>query len=170
MKGDLTMAQLSKALFSSTKEDWATPQDFFDKLNEEFHFDLDPCADAENAKCKEYFTKEENGLLKDWGGVASSAIHHTAEKQRANGSGSVTKKRRSPERLSLHLFRRALTQGFFHDYIYHKAEIRFIKGRLKFGGCKDAAPFPSMVVIFGKEKEHEETEHAGSRGTGKEEA
>lgn len=68
MKGDLTMAQLSKALFSSTKEDWATPQDFFDKLDEEFHFDLDPCADAENAKCKEYFTKEENGLLKDWGG------------------------------------------------------------------------------------------------------
>lgn len=60
MKGDLTMAQLSKALFSSTKEDWATPQDFFDKLDEEFHFDLDPCADAENAKCKEYFTKEEN--------------------------------------------------------------------------------------------------------------
>lgn len=171
MKGDLTMAQLSKALFSSTKEDWATPQDFFDKLNEEFHFDLDPCADAENAKCKEYFTKEENGLLKDWGGgVASSAIHHTAEHQRANGSGSVTKKRRSPERLSLHLFRRELTQGFFHDYIYHKAEIRFIKGRLKFGGCKDAAPFPSMVVIFGKEREHEETEHAGSRGTGKEEA
>ena len=98
------MAQLSKALFSSTKEDWATPQDFFDKLNEEFHFDLDPCADAENAKCKEY-----EGL----GGVASSAIHHTAEKQRANGSGSVTKKRRSPERLSLHLFRRELTQGFF---------------------------------------------------------
>ena len=56
------MAQLSKALFSSTKEDWETPQDFFDKLDEEFHFDLDPCADAENAKCKEYFTKEENGL------------------------------------------------------------------------------------------------------------
>ena len=59
---------------------------------------------------------------------------------------------------------------WFHDYIYHKAEILFIKGRLKFGGCKDAAPFPSMVVIFGKEKEHEETEQAGSRGTGKEEA
>ena len=60
--------------------------------------------------------------------------------------------------------------SYFHDFIYHKAEIRFIKGRLKFDGCKNAAPFPSMVVIFGKEKEHEETEHAGSRGTGKEEA
>ncbi len=135
MKGDLTMAQLSKALFSSTKEDWATPQDFFDKLNEEFHFDLDPCADAENAKCKEYFTKEENGLLKDC--VASSAIHHTAEQQRANGSGSVTKKRRSPERLSLYLFRRELTQGFFtityttkRKFASLKAsEIRRLQGR-----------------------------------------
>ena len=76
------MAQLSKALFSSTKEDWATPQDFFDKLNEEFHFDLDPCADAENAKCKEYFTKEENGLLKDWGGRMDPEVLRRSEEAR----------------------------------------------------------------------------------------
>lgn len=63
------MAPLNKALFSSAKEDWATPQDFFDELDKEFHFDLDPCADAENAKCKEFFTKEQNGLLQDWGGA-----------------------------------------------------------------------------------------------------
>lgn len=57
------------------------------------------------------------------------------------------------------------------DYNYFLAgKCAALEGRLKFGGCKDAAPFPSMVVIFGKEKEHEETEHAGSRGTGKEEA
>lgn len=97
----------------------------------------------------------------------SSAIHHTAENQRANGSRSVTKK---PGTVVVALIPARTDTRFFHDYIYHKAEIRFIKGRLKFGGCKDAAPFPSMVVIFGKEKEHEETEHAGSRGTGKEEA
>ena len=54
---------LNKALFSSDKEDWATPQDFFDSLNEEFHFNLDPCADPENAKCDRFFTKEENGLF-----------------------------------------------------------------------------------------------------------
>ena len=114
MKGDLTMAQLSKALFSSTKEDWATPQDFFDKLNEEFHFDLDPRAPPEPAKRTENLPPHEHGpATPGGGGVASSAIHHTAEHQRANGSGSVTKKRRSPERLSLHLFRRELTQGFF---------------------------------------------------------
>ena len=148
------MAQLNKALFSSTKEDWATPQDFFDKLDEEFNFDLDPCADAENAKCKEYFTKEENGLLKDWG----EWILKCYEEAKKPGTVVVA------------LIPARTDTRFFHDYIYHKAEIRFIKGRLKFGGCKDAAPFPSMVVIFGKEKEHEETEHAGSRGTGKEEA
>lgn len=95
MKGDLTMAQLSKALFSSTKEDWATPQDFFDKLNEEFHFDLDPCADAENAKCKEYFTKEENGLLKDWGGA--SRLLQSTIRPNINGRMDPEVLRRSEE-------------------------------------------------------------------------
>ena len=96
MKGDLTMAQLNKALFSSTKEDWATPQDFFDKLNEEFHFDLDPCADAENAKCKEYFTKEENGLLKDWGGGALRLLQSTI-RPKNNGRMDPEVLRRSEE-------------------------------------------------------------------------
>lgn len=108
------MAQLNKALFSSAKEDWETPQDFFDALDQEFHFDLDPCADDTNAKCADYYTKEQNGLLKDWGGgVASSAIRRMAARQRANGSKSVMKKHRSRERLSLHSYRRALTQNFF---------------------------------------------------------
>ena len=171
MKGDLTMAQLSKALFSSTKEDWATPQDFFDKLDEEFHFDLDPCADAENAKCKEYFTKEENGLLKDWGGgrrvFCNPPYGRTSTGEWIRKCYEEAKK---PGTVVVALIPARTDTRFFHDYIYHKAEIRFIKGRLKFDGCKNAAPFPSMVVIFGKEKEHEETEHAGSRGAGKEEA
>lgn len=170
MKGDLTMAQLSKALFSSTKEDWATPQDFFDKLNEEFHFDLDPCADAENAKCKEYFTKEENGLLKDWGGRRVFCNPPYGRTSTGEWIRKCYEEAKKPGTVVVALIPARTDTRFFHDYIYHKAEIRFIKGRLKFGDCKDAAPFPSMVVIFGKEKEHEETEHAGSRGTGKEEA
>ena len=170
MKGDLTMAQLSKALFSSTKEDWATPQDFFDKLDEEFHFDLDPCADAENAKCKEYFTKEENGLLKDWGGRRVFCNPPYGRTSTGEWIRKCYEEAKKPGTVVVALIPARTDTRFFHDYIYHKAEIRVIKGRLKFGGCKDAAPFPSMVVIFGKEKEHEETEHAGSRGTGKEEA
>ena len=56
-------------LFSSANEVWATPQDFYDKLNEEFHFNLDPCALPENAKCDKFFTPESNGLLQNWGGM-----------------------------------------------------------------------------------------------------
>lgn len=57
--------------FSSAKDDWATPQDFFNNLNREFNFDLDPCADRFNHKCDTYFTREDNGLLQDWGGAYS---------------------------------------------------------------------------------------------------
>lgn len=89
------MAPLNKALFSSAKEDWATPQDFFDKLDQEFHFNLDPCADEENAKCKEFFTKEENGLLKDWGG-ALRLLQSTIRKKN-NGRMDPEMLRRSTE-------------------------------------------------------------------------
>lgn len=56
-------------LFSSKSDNWETPQYFFDELNDEFHFDLDPCADENNHKCEKYFTKEIDGLSQDWGGV-----------------------------------------------------------------------------------------------------
>lgn len=74
------MANLD-AMYSSKTDQWATPQEFFNELNAEFAFDLDPCADEKNHKCETFFTKEENGLLKDWGGgTGYSAILHTAEK------------------------------------------------------------------------------------------
>lgn len=69
-----------KNLFSSESNEWSTPQDFFDKLNEEFHFNLDPCSTDKNAKCEKHFTIHENGLSQNWGGTEYFAIHHTAEK------------------------------------------------------------------------------------------
>ncbi len=54
--------------FSSKTDLWSTPQDFFDKLDEEFDFTLDPCATPENAKCPIYFTKDDDGLEQDWSG------------------------------------------------------------------------------------------------------
>lgn len=59
---------MNKALFSSEKVEWETPQDFFDKLNQEFNFTLDPCSTDENAKCAKHYTAEQNGLLQDWTG------------------------------------------------------------------------------------------------------
>ena len=154
-------------MFSSKTDLWETPQDLFDKLNNEFQFTLDVCATPENAKCDKFYTEEQDGLEHPWKGTVwcnppyGRGIGQWVRRALfASVSGSTV----------VMLLPARTDTKWFHDYIYHKAEIRFIKGRLKFGGCKDAAPFPSMVVIFGKEKEHEETEHAGSRGTGKEEA
>lgn len=56
----------TEVMFSSKTDQWSTPQDFFDKLNQEFCFSLDPCADETNHKCKKYFTEQDNGLLQDW--------------------------------------------------------------------------------------------------------
>lgn len=161
------MAPLNKALFSSAKEDWATPQDFFDRLNEEFHFDLDPCADAENAKCKEYFTKEQDGLSKDWGGHRVFCNPPYGRTSTGDWVRKCYTEARKPNTLVVALLPARTDTRFFHDYIYHKAEIRFVRGRLKFGGCKDAAPFPSMVVIFRRESKNDESEHTGAGSTGK---
>lgn len=62
------MKRLNPALFSSVKMDWATPQAFFDALDAEFHFTLDPCASAGNAKCGKFYTIADNGLKQDWCG------------------------------------------------------------------------------------------------------
>lgn len=59
---------ITKGMFTSSTPEWATPQDFFDDLDAEFHFNLDACATSENAKCKKYFTKDDDGLSKQWGG------------------------------------------------------------------------------------------------------
>ena len=88
-----------EVMFSSKSDQWATPQDFFDKLNEEFCFTLDPCADAENHKVENYFTADDNGLLQNWGGSAYFATRLIAKL--GIGLKSVTKKRSSPKHLLL---------------------------------------------------------------------
>ena len=84
-------SKLTSGMFSSTTDLWATPQAFFDKLNEEFHFTLDPCATPENAKCERYFTKEQDGLKQNWGGQKSSVTRRMGRKSK-NGYGSATKR------------------------------------------------------------------------------
>lgn len=61
----------TKPMFSNKTDQWETPQDLFDELDREFDFNLDPCADDDNCKCPMYYTKEEDGLSKDWGGYVT---------------------------------------------------------------------------------------------------
>lgn len=97
MNEDTRPSRLTAGLFSSTTDLWATPQAFFDELNAEFHFDLDPCALPSNAKCKRFFTPDDDGLKQDWGGQKCSAIRHTDEPL-PNGSRSATRRAASPTR------------------------------------------------------------------------
>jgi site-specific DNA-methyltransferase (adenine-specific) len=138
----------TEVMFSSKTDQWATPQDFFDKLNDEFHFTLDPCADETNHKCDKYFTKEQDGLTKEWDGETvfcnppyGREIKDWVRKcfAEVNSGGCLCAVMLIPARTDT---------KWFHDYIYNKAEVRFLRGRLKFGGSNHNAPFPSMVVVF----------------------
>lgn len=80
-----------EVMFSSKTDDWATPREFFDALDKEFHFTLDPCADDTNHKCPVYYTKMDNGLCKPWGGVVCSAILLTGESWESGSKRLTTK-------------------------------------------------------------------------------
>jgi len=135
---------INKGLFTSNTPEWETPQDLFDELNKEFNFTLDVCATKKNAKCKKYYTKDDNGLDKDWDGVIWCNPPYGREI-----SAWVEKAYVSLCKTVMLIPARTDTK-YFHNYIYNKpnTEIRFIKGRLKFSNSKNSAPFPSMLVIF----------------------
>ena len=134
-------------MFSSKTGLWSTPQDFFDKLNDEFHFTLDVCATVENAKYKKYYSIEEgnDGLWCAWNGVCWMNPPYgrvIGQWMRKAYNSSV-----HGDAIVVCLVPARTDTKWWHDYAM-KGEIRFIRGRLKFGGHKDSAPFPSAVVIF----------------------
>ena len=137
----------TELMFSSKTDMWSTPQKFYDKLNKEFNFDLDPCATIENAKCDLYFTEEENGLKQDWKGftVFVNPPYGRVIKDWVKKCHDESLK---PNTKVVMLIPARTDTIYFHKYIYNIATIRFLKGRLKFGECTNSAPFPSMVVIF----------------------
>ncbi len=140
-------------MFSSKTDLWATPQDLFDQLNKEFHFTLDVCATDENAKCKKYYTKDLDGLKQDWVDLETNgAVWCNPPYGRQIGEWVKRAYWQSVEFGStiVMLLPARTDTRWFHDYIYNKdgVQIRFLKGRLKFGESKKSAPFPSMVVIF----------------------
>ena len=133
-------------MFSSNSDLWATPQDFYNQLNEEFNFDIDVCATPDNAKCDKFFTKEQDGLLQSWGGTCWCNPPYGREIGKWVQKAYNSSKNEGSTVVML-LPARTDTK-WFHEYIYNKYEVRFVKGRLKFGGAANSAPFPSMVVIF----------------------
>lgn len=136
----------TQVMFSSKSDEWSTPADFFAKLDSEFHFTLDACATAENHKCERYYTAQDDGLEKDWKG--ETVFCNPPYSRIAQWVKKAWKEGRKEGTTVVLLVPARTDTRYFHNYIYHKSEIRFIKGRLKFGNSKTAAPFPSMVVIY----------------------
>ena len=135
-------------MFSSKTGEWATPQDFFDKLDWRFGpFDLDPCAGPTKAKCANFFTEAEDGLAKNWEGFTSFInppygrgidkwIKKGYEESRKEGTKVVM------------LIPSRTDTKYWHQYVMKADEVYFVKGRLKFGDSENSAPFPSAIVVF----------------------
>lgn len=131
--------------FSSETDEWPTPQWLFDALDKEFGFTLDPCSNHENAKCKKHFTREDDGLRQDWSketvfmnppyGRDIAGWMRKAYSEALKGATVVC------------LVPSRTDTEWWHRYAM-KGEIRFFKGRLKFGNAENSAPFPSAVVVF----------------------
>ena len=142
-----------KVHYMSNTNEWYTPFDLFNTLDKRFDFNLDPCATKENAKCENYFNKEDDGLSQNWYG----SVFVNPPYGRAIGKWVEKAYKESLKECvnNVVMLIPARTDTiYWHDWIFPFAkEIMFIKGRLKFGGSKNSAPFPSAIIIFNNNKD-----------------
>ena len=140
---------LQKAMVSSKSNEWATPDNLFNKLDEEFTFTLDPCSTDENAKCDKHYTQKDNGLSHDW-----SKDIVFMNPPYGGHTGKWMRKALSDSRkgaIVVCLIVSSTDRSYWHDYIFpYAAEIRFLRGRITFGESKSTAPFASAIVVFKK--------------------
>tara|TARA_R110000824_G_scaffold2613_6_gene12111 strand:- start:1061 stop:1558 length:498 start_codon:yes stop_codon:yes gene_type:complete len=139
--------ETQRTMFSSKSTEWETPQDFYERLNSVFDFDLDPCATAATAKCKDYFTENVDGLIRSWAGkkVFMNPPYGRALKKWIKKAYEEGEK---PRTTVVCLIPARTDTKYWHEYCMKADEIYFVKGRLKFGNSSNAAPFPSAVVVF----------------------
>ena len=142
---------MNQALLSSKNMNWCTPQDFFDKLDAEFHFALDAAATDKTAKCQRYYTPETDGLSQSWDAGGAVFCNPPYGREIKKWVKKAYEEAEKGTTIVLLLPARTDT-SWFHDYLYGKAEIRFLRGRLRFtdaDGCAmHPAPFPSMVAVY----------------------
>ena len=132
-------------MFSSKTDLWETPIDFFNLLDTEFGFTLDPCCTSENAKCKKYYTQEQDGLQQDWS--SDTVFMNPPYGRKIGGWVAKAYAESTLGATVVCLLPGRVDTRWFHDYCL-KGEVRFVRGRLKFGQNKNPAPFPSIVTVF----------------------
>jgi len=138
---------VSSTLYSSENIVWETPQNLFDKLDKRFKFTLDVCADESNKKCDKFFSEEDNGLSQSWSG--SCWMNPPYGKTINQWMKKAYEESQRPEvDYVVCLVPSRTDTKWFSDYAMKASEIIFVKGRLKFGGSKNSAPFPSAIIVF----------------------
>lgn len=151
------MGTVNSGFFTSTTDQWPTPQPFFDALDAEFGFDLDPCASPDNAKCERFFTEADDGLTQRWEGVVFMNPPYGRQ------IGKWVAKAHDASRLGatvVCLIPARTDTTYWHDHVMEADEIRLVRGRLHFDNQRHQddrasgkasahnAPFPSAVVVF----------------------
>lgn len=144
--------KMNSALLSSKSMIWGTPPELFERLDAEYHFVLDPAATKETAKCRLYYTPDDDGLRQNWN--CGGAVFCNPPYGRQLGMW-VKKAYEESQKMAwpvVLLIPARTDTSYFHEYILGKASIRFLRGRIRFlredGSRGDAAPFPSMVVVY----------------------
>ncbi len=125
---------INKGLFTSTTPHWATPEGLYKELDDEFHFNDDPCP-----------LHGEGGLDRKWGSFTfcNPPYGRFITKWLRKGYEESLKRK-----TIVFLIPSRTDTQWWHEYVMKADEIRFIRGRLKFSGSKNSAPFPSAIVIF----------------------
>lgn len=149
--------------------EWSTPQDLFNKLNDEFHFTLDACAQPFNAKCTKFFNPQQDGLKQSWKGERVFCNPPSGTKSFYQWVHKASDEARKKDTLVVMLLPVSTDSAWFKNYIYHQPGviIRFLPERVKFtnpvvpswvdgntesGKSRDGSMRPTMVVIFTGEK------------------
>ena len=137
---------MNPALLSSVKHDYGTPRDLFERYSRIYRFTLDVCATAENAKCKRYFTPEQDGLAQPWSGRCWMNPPYGREIGKWVNKAFVSTAMHEADVVVCLLPARTDTQ-WFHQWC-KQAQVEFLEGRIQFDGATGPAPFPSMIVVF----------------------
>ena len=138
-----------ETMFSSKSVEWGTPDDFYGVLDKKFGpFTLDVCATEHNHKCTKYFTEKDDGLSQDWGGNICFMNPPYGRNMAGKWVEKAYNESLKDNTIVVCLLPARLDTKWSHNYCMKAKEMHFVRGRLKFGGGKNSAPFPSMVVVF----------------------
>ena len=147
---------IHRALFSSANCEWETPPELFEELDRKYHFTLDVAATDANHLCERYYTRETDGLAQSWQTDGAVWCNPPYGKDIVKWVRKAYYESRGGQTIVMLIPARVDTR-WFHEYVYHRAELVFLRGRLRYGTngtpAKNSAAFPSMVVIYnGKEE------------------